>query len=126
MVRLGSLHIQIYSFIGISIQNYIYITNLTFHNLIMKLCKICSFIIHTFHTLILCIENKFDTQIYRKMQNSCDICSFIGSYFIYQHFYPCVKCVSNTWYSCVKCTSLWTNKLHTIFIINSLHVRFMM
>jgi hypothetical protein len=26
-----------------------------------------------FHTLVLCIKNIFDTQIYKKMQNSCKI-----------------------------------------------------
>ncbi len=52
--------------------------------------------ISMFYTLILCIENTFETQIYRKMQKSCDICSFIGSYFICQHIYLCVKPVFNT------------------------------
>ncbi len=59
------------------------------------------------------------------MQNSYDICSFINSYFIRQHIYPCVKCVFNTWYSCVKCTNPWMNKLRMIFIINLLHGKFL-
>jgi hypothetical protein len=63
---------------------------------------------------------------YRRMWNSCDICSFIHLYFIHQHNYPCVKCVFNIWYSCVKCTNLWMNKFYTIFIINSSHVKFLM
>jgi hypothetical protein len=33
-----------------------YITNLAFHDLIMKIMQIRSFIICMFHTLILCIE----------------------------------------------------------------------
>jgi hypothetical protein len=61
-----------------------FIKNLVSHDLIMETCKIRSFIIHMFHTLISCIEYIFDTQIYRKMRNSYDICSFISSYFIYQ------------------------------------------
>ncbi len=77
-----------------------------------------------FHALKLCIENMFDTQIYKKMQNSCDIHSFINSYFIRQANYSCVKHVFNAWYSCMKCMNLWMNKLYTIFIINSLHVKF--
>ncbi len=44
------------------------------------------------------------------MQKSCDIRSFIGSYFIYQHIYFCVKHVFNTWYSHVNVwTYEWTN-----------------
>jgi hypothetical protein len=89
------------------------------------LCKIHSFIIPTFHALISCIENTFDTWIYRKMQNSCDIHLFIGSYFIRQYIYPCVKCVFNAWYFCLNCMNLWMNKLHMIFIINSSHAKFM-
>jgi hypothetical protein len=68
---------------------------------------------------ILCIENTFGTWIYWKMQNLCDIHSFIGSYFIHQHINPCLKCVFSAWYSCKKCTNLWMNELLTIFIINS-------
>jgi hypothetical protein len=79
-----------------------------------------------FHALISCVKNIFDTQIYWKMQNPCDIHSFIGSYFIYQHIYPCVKHVFNAWYSHVKYTNLWMNKLCMIFIINSWHVEFVM
>jgi hypothetical protein len=71
--------------------------------------------------LILCIENTFNTQIYKKMRNQCDIHSFINSYFICQHIYPCVKRVFNAWYLCVKCMNLWMNDLHTTFIINSSH-----
>jgi hypothetical protein len=62
--------------------------------------------------------------IYKKMRNSCDICSLIGSYFIHQNIYLCVKSVFNTWYSCIKCTNLWMNKFCMIFIINLLHVKF--
>jgi hypothetical protein len=91
-----------------------------------KLCNISSFIIHTFHALISCIENTFDTHIYWKMQNSCDICSFIGLYFIHQNIYPYVKHVFNAWYWCVKCTNLWMNKFDMIFIINLLHVKFVL
>jgi len=79
-----------------------------------------------FQALISCIENTFDTWIYRKMQNSYDNHSFIGSYFIRQHIYPCVKCVFNTWYSCAKCTNIWMNELRTIFIFNLSHVKFVM
>ncbi len=43
------------------------ITNLTSHDLVMESIKKNSFIILTFHTLILCIENTFKTQIYWKM-----------------------------------------------------------
>ncbi len=60
------------------------------------------------------------------MKNLCDIHSYIGSHFIYQHIYLCVKCVFNTWYSCIKCTNLWMDELCTIFIINSSHVKFVM
>jgi hypothetical protein len=38
--------------------------------------------------------------------------SFIGSYFIHQHIFPCVKHVFNAWYSYVKCTNLWMDELH--------------
>ncbi len=82
------------------------------------MCNISSFIIHTFHTLMLCIENTFDTRIYWKMWNLCNIYSFIGLYFIYQHIYPCLKHVFNVCYSCVKCMNLWMNELRMIFIIN--------
>jgi hypothetical protein len=58
------------------------------------------------------------------MKNPSDIRSFIGSYFIYQHIYPCVKLIFNAWYSCKNCTNLWMNELHTIFIINSSHAKF--
>jgi hypothetical protein len=64
-----------------------------------------------FHALILCIENTFDTWIYKKMWNSCDICSFISLYFIHQHIYLCVKCVFNAWYSYIKCTNIWMKEL---------------
>jgi hypothetical protein len=65
--------------------------------------------IHTFYTLISCIENTLETRIYKK-QNLCDICSFIGSYFIHQHIYLCVKCVFNAWYLYVKCANYeWIN-----------------
>jgi hypothetical protein len=77
-----------------------------------------------FNTFILCIQNTFHTWIYRKMKNLCDNHSFIGSYFIHQHIYPCVKHVFNAWYLCAKCTNLWMNELYTIFIINSSHVKF--
>ncbi len=86
--------------------------------------KIRSFIIRMFYTLISYIENKFETWIYRKMWNLCDIRSFIGLYFIHQHIYMCVKCVFSALYSRVKCMNLWINELHTIFIINSLYVKF--
>ncbi len=75
-----------------------------------KSCNIISFIIHVFHILISYIENTFDIWIYWKMQNSCDICSFISWYFICQHIYLCVKCVFNAWYSCVICMNLWMNE----------------
>ncbi len=42
--------------------------------------------IHMFHVLILCIEKTFKTCIYKKMQNVCDIHSFIGSYSIINTF----------------------------------------
>ncbi len=42
--------------------------------------------------------------ISKKMQNTCDICSFVGVYFMHQHIYPCVKHVFNTWYWHVKCS----------------------
>ncbi len=86
--------------------------------------KIYSIIICTFHILISCIENTFETWIYWKMQNMCDIHTFIGSYFIHQHIYACVKHAFNTWYSCIKCTNLWMNEFHTIFIINVSHAKF--
>jgi hypothetical protein len=79
-----------------------------------------------FNTFILCIQNTFDTWIYRRMKNLGDNHSFIGSYFIHQHIYPCVEHVFNAWYLCVKCTNLWMNEFYTIFIINSLHVKFVM
>ncbi len=60
------------------------------------------------------------------MQNLCDIRLFIGSYFICQHIYLCVKHVFNAWYSCVKCTKLWMNEFYTIFIINLSYVKFVM
>ncbi len=91
-----------------------------------KSCKIYSFIICTFHRLISCIENTFNTWIYKKMQNSYDICSFLGLYFIRPHIYLCIKCVFNAWYSSAKCMNLWMNKLHMIFIINLLNVKFVM
>jgi len=86
--------------------------------------KIHSFIIRMFYTLISYIGNTFETWIYRKMWNLCDIRSLIGLYFIHQHMYLCVKCVFSSLYLCVKCTNLWINKLRTIFIISSLHVKF--
>jgi len=70
------------------------------------------------------ITNTFDTQIYKKMGTSYDIHSFIGSYFICEHFYACVKCILNVRYLCVKCMNLQINKLCTIFIINSSHAKF--
>jgi hypothetical protein len=79
-----------------------------------------------FHAFMSCIENTFDKQIYNMKRNLCDIRSFIGSYFICQHIYPCVKYVFNTWYSCVKCKNLWMDELCTIFIINLSHVKFVM
>ncbi len=94
------------------------------NDLVMKIMQNLLFIIHMFHALILCIENMFDTQIYKKMWNLRDIHSFISSYFIHQNNYPCVKHVFNAWYSCVKCTNLWMNEFHTIFIVNSSHVKF--
>jgi len=100
------------------------ITNLASHDLVMEFIKICSFIICTFHTLKLCIENTFETQIYWKMQNLCDIRSFINLYFICQHIYLCVKHVLNTWYSCIKCTNLCMNEFQKIFIWR--HVKFVM
>jgi len=75
-------------------------------------------------TLILCIENTYETRIYQKMPNPCDICSFIGLYFIYQHIFFCVKRIFNTWYSCVKWTNLWMNEFCMIFIIISSHAKF--
>ncbi len=79
-----------------------------------------------FHTLISYIENTFDTLIYWKIQNMCEVRSFIGVYFICQHIYLYVKHVFNAWYLCVKCMNLWMNVLHTTFIINSSHVKFVM
>ncbi len=84
----------------------------------------CVTLIHS--QLILYIGSSFDTRIYWKIQNLCDIHSFISSYFIYQHIYPCVKCVFNAWYLCVKCINLWMNKLCMIFIINLSHAKFVM
>jgi len=74
---------------------FAYITNLTSHDLIMEIMQIL--FIHNLyvHLLILCIKNTFDTQIYRKMQNLCDIIH-LNSHFIYQHIYSCVKHVFNT------------------------------
>jgi len=77
-----------------------------------------------FHTLILCIENTFITQMYRKMRNLFDICLFISSYFICQHIYFYVIFVFNAWYSYVKHTNVWTNEFCMIFIINFSHVKF--
>jgi hypothetical protein len=104
----------------------IHITNLASQNLIMEIMQ--NAFIHNLYvyTLILCIVNTFETHIFIKMQNSCDIHSFISFYFIHQHIYLCVKHVLNTWYFCVKCTNLWMTKLCIIFIINSLHVKFVM
>jgi hypothetical protein len=90
------------------------------------LCKICFIIIHTFHTLISCIGNTFERWIFWKMQNLCDIHSFISTYFIHQQIYLCVKRVFNSWYSCEKCMKLWMNELCTIFIINWSHAKFVM
>jgi hypothetical protein len=66
-----------------------FITNLTFHDLVIEIMQ--NLFIHnfTFCTLISCIENTFNTWIYKKIQNLCDIHSFIGSYFIHQHIYLC-------------------------------------
>jgi len=79
---------------------------------------------------ISCIDimlwNTFDTQIYKKIWNLCDIHSFIGLYFIYQHIRMYFKHVFNTWNSYVKFMNLWMDKLLMIFIINSLHIKFMM
>jgi hypothetical protein len=50
-----------------------------------------------FCALISCIENTFGTQIYKKMWNTCDVYSFINSYFIRQHIYLYVKHVFNAW-----------------------------
>jgi len=83
-----------------------------------------STIIRIFHTLISCIENTFERYICWKMSNLSDIHSFIGSYFIHQHIYLCVKRVFNAWHLCIKCMNVWMNKLHTIFIINFLHFKF--
>ncbi len=100
------------------------ITNLTSHDLIMEIVQ--NLFIHNLYIshIYITITNTFDAKIYKKMRNSCDICSFICSYFICQHFYSCVKCVFNVWYSCVKCINPWINELCTIFIINSSHVKF--
>jgi hypothetical protein len=62
-----------------------------------------STIIRIFHALISCIENTFERYICWKMSNLSDIHSFIGSYFIHQHIYLCVKRVFNAW------TYEWTN-----------------
>jgi hypothetical protein len=61
-----------------------FITNLTFHYLVMEIMQ--KLFIHNLyvHTLISCIVHIVDKQNYRKMQNLCDIRSFIGSYFIHQ------------------------------------------
>jgi len=99
---------------------YTCITNLTFRYLKMELCNISSFITCMIYTLISYIEST--TQIYWKMWNPCDNRSFIGSYFICQHIYLCVRHVFNAWYLYVKCMNLWMNELLTVFIINSLHV----
>jgi len=88
--------------------------------------KIHSFIIRKFHTLISCIQNTFNTWIYKKMKILCDILSFICFYFIRQHIYSCVKCVFNTWYLCVKCTNIWMKFFCMIFIINSLNAKLVM
>jgi len=60
------------------------------------------------------------------MQNSCDIHSFIGLYFIHQHIYPCVNHVFNTWYSCVKMYEPLNERTSHDFIINSSHAKFVM
>jgi hypothetical protein len=75
--------------------------------------------------LILCIENTFNTKIYQKIQNLCNIRSFINLYYIHQHIYLCAKCVFNTIFMW-KCTNLWMEKLHIIFIINSLNFKLVM
>ncbi len=97
---------------------YYNITNLVSNNLVMKILQ--NSYIHNSY-----ISHIFDTWIIERCE-ICVICSFIGSYFIHQHIYPCVKFVFNTWYSCVKCTKLWMNKFCMIFIINSSHVKFVM
>jgi hypothetical protein len=101
------------------------ITNLTSHDLVIKIMPNL-FIIHMFHTLISCIENTFETLVYRKMRNLYDIYSFIGLCFICWHIYLCVKSVFNTWYLCLKWINLWMNKFHTNFIINLSHAKFVM
>ncbi len=105
-------------FIFTSLQHYF--INLTSHNLIMKI-----------------VQNSFNHKLYVShinivhwkhiwVMDILDIRSFIGSYFICQHIYLCVKRVFNAWYLCKKCTNLWMNELHMIFIINSLHAKFVM
>jgi hypothetical protein len=39
-------------------------------------------------------------------------------------YYLRIKRVFNTWYSCAKYMNLQMNELHTIFIINSSHAKF--
>jgi hypothetical protein len=112
----------------LSWHNYVYkgvITNLTFHDLVMKIMQIlfidnlyisCTDIVHWKHIWHIFIRR---CKIYVTF-----IHSFIGLYFICQHIYPCIKCVFNVWYSCVKCMHLWMDEFHTIFIINLSHVKF--
>ncbi len=53
--------------------------------------------------------------------------SFIHWFVLFcQHIYPYIKHVFNAWYSCVKCTNLWMNEFCMIFIINLLHVKFVL
>jgi hypothetical protein len=118
ILQCGNTRIVVYA------HHNIIITNLASQDLEMESCNISSCIICMLHTVISCIENTFDTWIYWKMWNSCDIHSFIGLYFICQHIYLCVKHVFDAWYSCVKCTNSWMNELCTIFIINSSHAKF--
>jgi hypothetical protein len=60
------------------------------------------------------------------MQNVCEFIHFISLYFTHKHINLCVKYILNAWYSCVQYMNLWMNELHMIFIINSLHVKFVM
>jgi hypothetical protein len=67
------------------------ITNITFHDLIIKIVQ--NLFIHNSYIshIDITITNTFDTQIYKKMGNSYNIYSFIGS----TSFVNIFICVSN-------------------------------
>jgi len=100
------------------------ITNLASHNLIMEIMQnlfICDSYISC--TTIMHWKHIWHTDLHEDEKFVHDIHSFIGSYFIHQHIYPCFKCVFNTWYSCVKCINLQMNEFCMTFIINLLLVK---